>query len=78
VSDDNTANKNYQKQVERELNEANSPRNRAQAVLDKWWQDRLDEFEENDWVMIGGFRERRSALPSFHRGRHDRDWRTRR
>jgi hypothetical protein len=38
VSDDNTASKNYYRRLAEELAEADEPRNRAQAQLDRWWE----------------------------------------
>jgi hypothetical protein len=35
------------------------------------------ERELNDEYMVGGFLERHSTTPSFHKSRRDRDWRVR-
>jgi hypothetical protein len=76
VSDDNTASRNYYKRIAQELAEAETPQARAQAILDRHWQSMRDlEFEDDDYIEIGGFRERRSAMPCFHKSRHDKDWR---
>jgi hypothetical protein len=73
--DDNQASKNYNRRIAQELAELDTPRARAQAVLDRFWQNKLDdEFEDNDWVEISGYWERKSAMPSFHRSKRDRDF----
>jgi hypothetical protein len=74
-SDDNLERKNYARQLAREYAELDTPRVKAQMALDRAWQSKLDdEFEENEWIEIGGFLERRSAMPSYHRGKRDRDF----
>jgi hypothetical protein len=79
MSDDNQANKNYYRRLQAEYAELDDPIVKGQMALDHWWESQRDlAEEENDWVTIGGFRERRSAMPSFHRGRRDSDWRMRR
>jgi hypothetical protein len=76
---DNEANRRHYARIQQEYAELDDPRVKAQMQLDRWWESQRDlDFEENDWVEIGGFRERRSAMPSFHRGRRDSDWRVRR
>jgi hypothetical protein len=77
MTDDPSAfNKNYHRQVEREIAEADEPRNRQQAQLDMWWQSQRDlEFAEDDAYEVGGFLEFRSRTPSFHKSKRDRDWR---
>jgi hypothetical protein len=78
VSDDdsNQANRNYNRRIAAELAEANEPRNRAQAQLDRWFQERRDfEIEFDDYYEVGGFQERWSQTPGFHKTRRDRDWR---
>jgi hypothetical protein len=73
---ENEFNKRQHEVMQRELAEAEA--NKQQLAIDRWWQSQRDlDFELNDWVTIGGFRERRSAMPSFHRGRRDSDWRAR-
>jgi hypothetical protein len=43
VSDDpNAYNKNYHARMQAEIAEANTPQARAQAVIDRWWQDKID------------------------------------
>jgi hypothetical protein len=44
VSDDisNQARQNYSRQLAAEYAEINTPRARAQAELDRWWQAKLD------------------------------------
>jgi hypothetical protein len=75
ADDPNQASRNYNKRLADEYRELEDPRVKAQMALDRWWQNELDlRAEEDDWVTIGGFRERRSAMPSFHRGRRDSDW----
>ena len=76
MSDDNTASKNYHKRLQEELAEFNTPQARYQQVLDRHWQSELDfAEEESDVYYVGGFRERWSETPSFHKTRRDRDWR---
>jgi hypothetical protein len=44
--------------------------------LDRWWQEERDLREEEDDVyFVGGFMERHSLTPGFHKHRRDRDWR---
>jgi hypothetical protein len=76
VSADYTANKNYYRRLAEEMAEADEPRNRQQAFLDRWWQLQRDfETEESDVYFVGGFLEYHSKTPSFHRSRRDPDWR---
>jgi hypothetical protein len=76
--DDNLASKNYARQLAREYAELDDPRVKAQMALDRFWQTKLDdEFEDDDWYECGGFLERHSATPGFHKHRRDRDWRVR-
>jgi hypothetical protein len=77
MSDDNAASKNYYRRIAAELAELDDPVVKAQMRLDQWWQSQRDEFDDDDYIEIGGFRERRSAMPSFHKSRHDKDWRIR-
>jgi hypothetical protein len=48
-------------------------------LLDHLWEQKLlSEVPLDDgYVEIAGFRERRSAMPSFHKSKRDRDWRVR-
>jgi hypothetical protein len=76
MSDDNTANKNYYKRIAAEYAELDDPIIKGQMALDRWWQERRDFEEElNDTYIVGGFQERWSQTPSFHKTRRDRDWR---
>jgi hypothetical protein len=60
----------------KEYAELDDPRVKAQMALDRWWQSRRDdEFEEEDWYECGGFLERHSATPGFHKSWRDKDWR---
>jgi hypothetical protein len=77
-ADDNAPNKNYYKRLAEEMAEADQPHNRRQALLDRWWQARLDlEAELDDMYEVGGFIEYHSKTPSFHRSWRDPDWRRR-
>ena len=77
-TDDNQAGKNYSKRLRQEYAELDNPVVKAQMQLDRWWQAKR-EFEEefDDVYEVGGFLERHSATPSFHKHRRDRDWRVR-
>jgi hypothetical protein len=80
MSDDNPnqANRNYNRRIAVELAEANEPRNRAQAQLDRWWQAQRDfDWEEDDIYYVGGFQEKWSQTPSYTKSRRDRDWKVR-
>jgi hypothetical protein len=79
MSDDpNAFEKRYHAQMQREIAEANDPRNRYQQQLDRWWQSERDlAFEEDDIYMVGGFQEHWSETPSFTKSRRDRDWKVR-
>jgi hypothetical protein len=78
MSDDNTANKFYYKRIAAEYAELDDPLVKAQMQLDRWWRAQRDFEEEfDDYYEIGGFRERWSQTPSFHKTRRDRDWRVR-
>jgi hypothetical protein len=74
--DDNTASNNYNKRIAAEPREADDPVVKRQLELDYWWQTRR-AFEEqfDDYYEVGGFLERHSRTPSFHKSRRDRDWR---
>jgi hypothetical protein len=63
-------------QLRREIEEADQEWIRKQKLLDHLWQQKLDSESDwdDDYIEIGGFRERRSAMPSFHKSRRDRDW----
>jgi hypothetical protein len=75
TDDPDRARKNYAKRLQQEYAELDDPAVKAQMQLDRWWQNKLDdEFEENDWVEIGGFWERKSAMPSYHRSKRDSDF----
>jgi hypothetical protein len=76
MSDDSAYNRNVSKRMQEELAEFNTPQARYQAVLDRHWESQRDFEEElDDTYMVGGFRERWSQTPSFHKSRRDRDWR---
>jgi hypothetical protein len=77
VTDDpNAFEKRYHAQMQRELDEANTPQAHAQAVIDRWWEaERAFEAELNDTYFVGGFMERWSQTPSYTKSRRDRDWR---
>jgi hypothetical protein len=77
-TDDNQAGKNYSKRLRQEYAELDNPVVKAQMQLDRWWQAKR-EFEEefDDVYEVGGFQERHSQTPSFHKSRRDRDWRVR-
>ena len=66
----------YNRRMQEELAEFNTPSARYQQQLDQWWQSQraLDE-EFDDYYMVGGFQERWSETSSFTKGRRDRDWR---
>jgi hypothetical protein len=68
-------NKRQNEVLQRELEEANSPRNRYQKQLDAWWELQREFDEPSDEYMVGGYMERWSQTPSFTKGRRDRDWR---
>jgi hypothetical protein len=54
------------------------PRVKAQMQLDRWWESQRDlDWEEQDVYFVGGFMERHSQTPGFHKHRRDRDWRVR-
>jgi hypothetical protein len=70
----------YERQLARRLAqehaELEDPVVKAQLQLDRWWQAQRDiEAEFADSYMVGGFMERHSATPSFHKSKRDRDWR---
>jgi hypothetical protein len=76
--DDNQYNKNVNKRIAQELAEADDPIVKGQLILDRWWQAQRDlAFEEDDIYEVGGFLERHSLTPSFHKSRRDRDWKVR-
>jgi hypothetical protein len=69
-----TAEDRRSQQMAKEIAEWNDARNRAQRELDRWWQARLDfEADDDEWIMVGGFRERRYRT-TCHRGRGDPDY----
>jgi hypothetical protein len=57
----------------REIEEAETPRARHQAMLDLAWQQKLDAAAEDQWKLVGGFLERRHS-ETCHRGRWDDDY----
>jgi hypothetical protein len=75
VSDDNTATKNYYRRLAEELAEADTPRARHQAVLDRYWEMQRELDAPDDMYEVGGFVEYHSKTPSFHKTRRDWDWR---
>jgi hypothetical protein len=78
VSADNAYNRNYNKRMQEELAEFNTPRARYQRVLDRHWEAQRDlEFDEeaDDFYMVGGFMEKWSQTPSYTKSKRDRDWR---
>jgi hypothetical protein len=75
---DSEFNKRRNAVIQRELDEVNEPRNRAQKQLDAWWQAQRDlAWEEQDVYFVGGFMERFSQTPSYTKSKRDRDWRVR-
>jgi hypothetical protein len=75
---DNEANRRMHTRMQEELAEANDPRNVYQKRIDAWWESQRElDWEENDYYEVGGFQERWSQMPSFTKGRRDRDWRVR-
>jgi hypothetical protein len=78
TDDDSTASKNYNKRLAEELAELDDPVVKNQLQLDRWWQAQRDFEEEfDDYYEVGGFLERHSQTPSFHKSKRDRDWRVR-
>ena len=78
MTDDNTASKNYHRRLAQEYAELDDPRVKAQMQLDRWWEMQRDfDWEDDDVYYVGGFQERWSQTPSFHKTRRDRDWRVR-
>jgi hypothetical protein len=78
MSDDQEFNRRSHEVMQREIAEANEPRNRAQKQLDDWWQATRDlEADISDTYQVGGFTEYWSKTPSFTKNRRDRDWRVR-
>jgi hypothetical protein len=65
--------RNYQRQVDREVAEANTPQARAQAVLDHWWEAMHGPLDD-PFVEIGGYLEPRYPSFGFHKGKGDPDW----
>ena len=65
------------KQMRKEIEEADTEWVRKQKLLDLLWQSKLDA--ESDWdgdmYEVGGFIEYHSKTPSYHKARRDRDWR---
>ena len=76
MTDDPSAfNKNYNRQIAKELAEAEDPVAKAQLQLDWWWESqRAFEAELNDQYSVGGFTEYHSKTPSFHKSKRDFDW----
>jgi hypothetical protein len=75
-----TAEQRRQRAYAKELAEwhaqGQDPRIKYQRQLGAWWQSKLDAeaaLREDDYVMVGGFMERRYRS-SCHRGRGDSDW----
>jgi hypothetical protein len=77
TDDPDQARKNYAKRLQQEYAELDDPRVKAQMALDRWWQAKRDFEEEFDEIyFVGGFMERHSQTPSFHRSKRDWDfWR---
>ena len=42
MSDDQAFSRRYHARLTAEIEEANTPHARAQAVIDRWWQDKID------------------------------------
>jgi hypothetical protein len=82
MSDEPLSGPTYQQRLAARLQRENAELDdavvKAQLQLDRAWQAQRDfERELNDEYMVGGFLERHSATPSFHKSRRDRDWRVR-
>jgi hypothetical protein len=66
------------RRLAQEQAELDDPVVKAQLQLDRWWQSRRDYEEEfDDQYEVGGYLERHSQTPSFHKSKRDRDWRVR-
>ena len=65
------------KQMRREIEEADQDWVRKQKLLDYLWEQRLLESAPDDMYEVGGFIEYHSKTPSFHKAKRDRDWRVR-
>ena len=56
--------------------EFDDPVVKQQLLLDRWVEsERALAAELGDFHMVGGYLERHSLTPSFHRSPRDRDWR---
>jgi hypothetical protein len=69
-------NRQYAKELAQYNAEGEDARVRYQRQLDEWVQRQRDldaEFDDDDYVMIGGFREPRYRT-TCHRGRGDPDF----
>jgi hypothetical protein len=76
VSDDNAAGKNYHRRLAQEYAELDDSLVKKQMQLDRWWELQHDlDWEEHDVYEVGGYTERWSQTPSFHKTRRERDWR---
>jgi hypothetical protein len=65
------------KQMRREIEEAETDWVRQQKLLDHLWQQKLDaETDCDGYDESGGFRERRTKY-GFHKHWRDGDWRVR-
>jgi hypothetical protein len=74
MTNNDTADDRRSQQMAKEIAEANDPRARYQRELNRQWQARLDlEADDDEYVMIGGFREPRYRT-TCHRGRGDPDY----
>jgi len=79
VSDDEPAGETYQqrvnKQMRREIMEADQPWIRQQKLLDHLWQTKLDAEAsfDDEWDYSTGYAERRHKT-TCHRGRWDSDY----
>ena len=73
---DNEANRRYYARIQQEYAELDDPIVKGQMALDRWWESQRDlDWEERDVYFVGGFMERHSQTPGFHKHRRDRDWR---
>ena len=73
MTDRGSAEDRRSQQMAKEIAEWNA-QDRYQRELNRQWQARLDfEADDDEWVMIGGFRERRYRT-SCHVGKGDPDY----
>jgi hypothetical protein len=73
MTDEQTYEQRLAAAYRREIAEFETPQAKYQAVIDQFWQAKLDAAVEDDFRLVGGFMEPRHQT-TCHKGRWDDDY----